>query len=139
MASINRVIIIGNLGADPEMRTLPSGEALCNLRVATTDKWKDRDTGDTRENTEWHRVVLYRRLAEIAGQYLKKGSPVFIEGRLRTRKWQDRDGQERYTTEIDASEMQMLGSRPTPVPADSSISVAATSPLMSAVFEDPPF
>jgi single-strand DNA-binding protein len=111
MSSVNKVILIGNLGADPELRQLPDGASVCNLRLATTEKWKDKTTGEAKEATEWHRVVLYRRLGEIAGQYLKKGSSVFIEGRLRTRKWNDREGQERYTTEIEASEMQMLGAR----------------------------
>lgn len=114
MASVNKVILVGNLGADPEIRAFPNGDAICNLRLATTENWKDKSTGEARENTEWHRVVLFRRLAEIAGQYLKKGSQVYIEGRLRTRKWQDKDGQERYTTEIEASEMKMLGSANTP-------------------------
>jgi single-strand DNA-binding protein len=113
MASVNKVILIGHLGADPEMRAFSNGDAVCNLRIATSEQWKDKATGEQRENTEWHRVVLFRRLAEIAGQYLKKGSPVFIEGRLRTRKWQDRDGQERYTTEIEASDLKMLGNAPT--------------------------
>jgi single-strand DNA-binding protein len=111
MASINKVILIGNLGADPEMRTTPAGEAVCNIRIATTEKWKDRTTGETRETTEWHRVVLYRRLAEIAGEYLRKGSSAYIEGRLRTRKWQDKEGKERSTTEIEAIELKMLGSK----------------------------
>ena len=111
MASINKVILIGNLGADPENRALPSGEAVCNIRLATTENWKDKSTGEKRELTEWHRVVLYRKLAEIAGQYLRKGSAIYIEGRLRSRKWQDQDGQERYTTEIEASELKMLGGR----------------------------
>lgn len=110
MASVNKVILIGNLGADPEQRAFANGDAVCNLRLATSEQWKDKATGEQREITEWHRVVLFRRLAEIAGQYLRKGSPVYIEGRLRTRKWQDKDGQERYTTEIEASEMKMLGS-----------------------------
>ena len=109
MASVNKVILIGNLGADPEMRAFSNGDAVCNLRLATSEQWKDKTTGEQRESTEWHRVVLFRRLAEIADQYLKKGAQVYIEGRLRTRKWQDRDGQERYTTEIEASEMKMLG------------------------------
>ena len=112
MASVNKVILIGNLGADPEMRTTASGESVCNLRLATTDKWKDKATGDARETTEWHRVVLYRRLAEIAGEYLTKGSAVYIEGRLRTRKWQDKDGKERSTTEIEGNELKMLGGKP---------------------------
>ncbi len=110
MASINKVILIGNLGADPEVRYTPDGDAVCTLRLATTDKWKDKTTGDMREMTEWHRVVLFRRLAEVANDYLKKGVPVYIEGRLRTRKWQDKEGHERFTTEIEASEMKMLGS-----------------------------
>ena len=109
MASVNKIILIGNLGADPETRDLPSGGTICNLRLATTEKWKDKTTGETKEISEWHRVVLFRKLAEIAGQYLKKGASVYIEGRIRTRKWQDKDGQERYTTEIEASEMKMLG------------------------------
>jgi single-strand DNA-binding protein len=109
MASINKVILIGNLGADPEMRYLPGGDAVCTLRLATTEKWKDKTSGDMRETTEWHRVVLFRRLAEVANEYLKKGAAVYVEGRLRTRKWQDKEGKERYTTEIEASEMKMLG------------------------------
>ncbi|HMV52465.1 MAG TPA: single-stranded DNA-binding protein [Rhodocyclaceae bacterium] len=111
MASVNKVILVGNLGADPETRYLSSGDAVTNVRLATTESWKDKASGEKKEMTEWHRVVFYRRLAEIAGQYLKKGSSVYIEGRLRTRKWQDKDGQDRYTTEIEATEMQMLGSR----------------------------
>ena len=98
MASLNKVILIGNLGADPETRYTTSGDAVCNIRLATTDSWRDKASGEQRESTEWHRVVFYRRLAEIAGQYLKKGSQVYIEGRIKTRKWQDKDGQERYTT-----------------------------------------
>lgn len=111
MASVNKVILVGNLGADPETRYMPSGDAVTNIRIATSENWKDKTTGEKREVTEWHRVVFFRRLAEIAGQYLKKGSSVYIEGRIRTRKWTDKDGQERYTTEIEATEMQMLGSR----------------------------
>lgn len=111
MASVNKVILVGNLGADPEMRYMPNGDAVCNIRVATTESWKDKQSGEKRELTEWHRVVFYRKLAEIAGQYLKKGSQVYLEGRIRTRKWQDKEGQERYTTEIEANEMQMLGRR----------------------------
>jgi single-strand DNA-binding protein len=113
MASVNKVILIGNLGANPEQRAFANGDAVCNLRLATTEKWKDKTTGDARETTEWHRVVLYRRLAEIAGEYLRKGSAVYIEGRLRTRKWQDKDGTERFTTEIEGNELKMLGSKPT--------------------------
>ncbi|MBE7540632.1 MAG: single-stranded DNA-binding protein [Opitutaceae bacterium] len=111
MASINKVILIGNLGADPETRHAPSGDAICNLRLATTDTWKDRETGEKKEATEWHRVSLFGKLAEIANQYLKKGSQVYIEGSLRTRKWQDKDGQDRYTTEIRCDTLKMLGSR----------------------------
>lgn len=111
MASVNKVILVGNLGADPESRYMPNGDAVCNVRLATTESWKDKASGEKKEITEWHRVVFYRRLAEIAGQYLKKGTPVYVEGRIRTRKWQDKDGQERYTTEIEATEMQMLGRR----------------------------
>ena len=110
MASINKVILIGNLGRDPETRYLPDGGAVTNVSVATTDVWKDK-SGEKQERTEWHRVAFFGRLAEIAGEYLKKGSPVYIEGRLQTRKWQDKDGQDRYTTEIVANEMKMLGSR----------------------------
>ena len=111
MGSVNKVILVGNLGADPETRYAPSGDAICNIRLATTDTWKDKASGEKKEATEWHRVSFYGRLAEIAGQYLKKGSQVYIEGSLRTRKWQDKEGQDRYTTEIVASEMKMLGSR----------------------------
>jgi single-strand DNA-binding protein len=111
MASVNKVILIGNLGRDPETRYAPSGAAVCNISLATTRNWKDKTTGEKREETEWHRVVFYDRLAEIAGEYLKKGRPVYVEGRLKTRKWSDKDGIERYTTEIIAEEMQLLGSR----------------------------
>ena len=111
MASVNKVILVGNLGADPENRFAPSGDAICNLRIATTETWRDKNTGERREATEWHRVVFFGKLAEIAGQYLKKGSQVYIEGSLRTRKWQDQSGQERYTTEIRGDEMKMLGRR----------------------------
>lgn len=112
MASVNKVIIVGNLGADPESRFAPSGDAVCNIRVATTETWKDKQTGEKKESTEWHRIGFYGRLAEIAGQYLRKGSQVYIEGSLRTRKWQDKDGQDRYTTEIRGDEMKMLGGKP---------------------------
>ncbi len=108
MSSVNKVILIGNLGADPELRSLPNGDTVCNLRIATTDKWKDKTSGESKESTEWHRVVLFRRLADIAGQYLRKGDPVFIEGRLKTHKWQGTDGQDRSSTEIEANAMQML-------------------------------
>ena len=113
MASINRVILIGNLGKDPETRYMSNGEAVTNITLATTDTWKDRN-GEKQEKTEWHRVTFYRKLAEIAGEYLKKGSQVYIEGKLQTRKWTDKAGSDRYTTEIIASGMKMLGSRSTP-------------------------
>ncbi|OZI63102.1 single-stranded DNA-binding protein [Bordetella genomosp. 11] len=112
MASVNKVILVGNLGRDPEVRYSPEGSAICNLSVATTSQWKDKNSGEKREETEWHRVVMYNRLAEIAGEYLKKGRSVYIEGRLKTRKWQDKDtGADRYSTEIVADQMQMLGGR----------------------------
>ena len=111
MASVNKVIIVGNLGRDPETRYLPSGEAVTNISVATTDSWKDKASGEKKELTEWHRVAFFGRLAEIAGEYLKKGSQVYVEGRIRTRKWQDKEGHDRYTTEVVADTMQMLGSR----------------------------
>ena len=111
MASVNKVIVVGNLGADPETRYLPSGEAVTNIRVATTDRWKDKASGEMKEATEWHRISFFGRLAEIAGEYLKKGSQVYVEGSLRTRKWQDKEGHDRYSTEIRADVMQMLGSR----------------------------
>ncbi len=108
---INKVILIGNLGNDPEVRYMPNGGAVANITVATSEQWKDKQSGELQERTEWHRVVLYRRLAEIAGEYLRKGSKVYIEGRLQTRKWQDQNGNDRYTTEIIANDMQMLDSR----------------------------
>src|SRR3954469_23750003 len=112
MASVNKVIIVGNLGADPETRYTPGGDAITNIRVATTDKWKDKASGEMKEATEWHRIAFFGRLAEVAGEYLKKGSQVYVEGSLRTRKWQDKDGQDRYSTEIRADVMQMLGRAP---------------------------
>ncbi|MBQ0216919.1 single-stranded DNA-binding protein [Alcaligenes faecalis] len=111
MASVNKVILVGNLGRDPEVRYSAEGSAICNISIATTSQWKDRTSGERREETEWHRVVFYNRLAEIAGEYLRKGRPVYVEGRLRTRKWTGQDGQERFTTEIIAEQMQMLGGR----------------------------
>lgn len=108
---VNKVILIGNLGQDPEVRYMPNGNAVANITVATSETWRDKQTGEQKEQTEWHRVTLYRRLAEIAGEYLRKGSKVYLEGRLQTRKWQDQSGQDRYTTEIVANEMQMLDSR----------------------------
>ena len=111
MASVNKVIIIGNLGRDPEVRYAASGAAICNVAIATSRSWKDKTSGERQEETEWHRVVFYDRLAEIAGEYLKKGKSVYVEGRLKTRKWTDKDGAEKYTTEIIAQEMTMLGGR----------------------------
>ena len=111
MASVNKVIIVGNLGRDPETRYMPSGDALTNIAVATTDKWKDKASGEQKEATEWHRISFFGKLAEIAGQYLKKGSQVYVEGKLRTRKYTDKDGVEKYSTEIVGDVMQMLGSR----------------------------
>ncbi|MDJ0940587.1 MAG: single-stranded DNA-binding protein [Woeseiaceae bacterium] len=108
---INKVILIGNLGQDPETRYMPSGGAVTNLRLATNESWKDKQTGEQKERTEWHSVAMFGRLAEIAAEYLRKGSQVYVEGRLQTRKWQDRDGNDRYTTEVVANEMQMLGGR----------------------------
>jgi single-strand DNA-binding protein len=110
MASVNKVILVGNLGRDPEVRYMPSGDAVANITIATTETWKDK-AGEKQEQTEWHRVAMFGKTAEIAGEYLKKGSQVYIEGRLQTRKWTDKEGQERYTTEIRADRMQMLGSR----------------------------
>jgi single-strand DNA-binding protein len=111
MASVNKVILIGNLGRDPEVRYTPNGSAVCNVSLATTRNWKSKDSGERQEETEWHRVVFFDRLAEIAGEYLKKGRPVYVEGRLKTRKWTDKDGVEKYTTEIFADQMQLLGGR----------------------------
>lgn len=112
MASINKAIIVGHLGKDPETRYAPSGDAICNFTVATSEQWKDKATGEKREATEWHRIAVFGKLAEICGQYLKKGSQVYIEGRIQTRKWQDKDGQDRYTTEIRCDVMKMLGGKP---------------------------
>jgi single-strand DNA-binding protein len=108
---VNKVILVGNLGADPDTRYMPSGKAVTNIRVATSESWKDRQTGDMQERTEWHSIVMYDKLGEIAAEYLRKGSQVYIEGKIRTRKWQDKEGKDRYTTEIIADQMQMLGSR----------------------------
>lgn len=112
MSSLNKAIIIGYLGKDPEIRYTASGDAVCNLTVATSESWKDKNSGEKKEQTEWHRISMFGKLAEIAGQYLKKGSLVYIEGKIKTRKWTDKDGQDRYTTEIHASEMKMLGGKP---------------------------
>ena len=140
---INKVILVGNLGADPETRYMPSGGAVTNIRVATTDSWRDKESGEQQERTEWHSVALFGRLGEIAGEYLRKGRQVYIEGRLRTRKWQDRDGNDRYTTEIIANEMQMLGGRADtggaparPAPAAAPAAAAAGSTSDSGDFDD---
>ena len=129
MASINKVMLIGNLGKDPEIRYMPSGDAIANLTLATTENWKDK-AGEKQEKTEWHRISMFGRLAEIAGEYLKKGSSVYIEGKLQTRKWQDKEGNDRYTTEIVANEMKMLGSRPSG--GDTSMDKPASSSAKSA-------
>ena len=112
MPNLNKVMLIGHLGADPEIRYMPNGKAVVNLRLATSESWKDKQTGDKQDRTEWHSVVAYDKLAEIIGKWLRKGSPVYIEGKLQTRKWQDKEGKDRYTTEIIAQSMQMLGGRP---------------------------
>ena len=134
MAAVNKVILIGNVGKDPEVRFTPNGNAICNLSVATTRTWKDKTSGEKQEEVEWHRVVMYDRLAEIAGEFIKKGKPVYIEGRLKTRKWQAKEGHDVYTTEIIAHEMQMLGgrddaqqsARPAPAAAPKAASKAST-------------
>ncbi len=126
---INKVILVGNLGADPETRYMPSGGAVTNIRVATSESWKDKNTGDQQERTEWHNVAFFGRLAEISAEYLRKGSQVYIEGKLRTRKWQDKDGNDRWSTEVIANEMQMLGGRPgSGAPAQSSAASAPAGP-----------
>jgi len=145
MASVNKVILIGNLGADPETRYLPSGDAVANIRIATTEVWKDKG-GEKQEHTEWHRIAFFGKLAEIAGEYLKKGSPVYIEGRIRTRKWQDKEGQDRYSTEIVADRMQLLGSRgggtesgarePKPAAAESGGGAKPAAKKSGASFDD---
>ncbi len=147
---VNKVILVGNLGKDPETRYMPSGGAVTNITVATSETWKDKATGQPQERTEWHRVVFFNRLAEIAGEYLKKGSKVYIEGSLRTRKWQGQDGQDRYTTEIVANEMQMLDSRsggstggyeepPMPTEAPQVASKPAAQPVKDDFEDDIPF
>jgi len=136
---INKVILVGNLGKDPEIRHSASGAAIANITVATSDNWKDKQTGEKQERTEWHRVVFFNRLAEVVGEYLKKGSQVYIEGRLQTRKWTDKDGQDRYTTEIVANEMQMLGSR-SGAQNDNQAAQSQPAPAQNFDrFEDPPF
>ena len=134
MAGINKVIIVGFLGNDPDVRTMPNGELVANITVATSESWTDKNTGERKETTEWHRIVLYRRLAEIAGQYLTKGSQVYIEGRLKTRKWQDSNGQDRYTTEIQGDNLQMLGGRQDEPKQQAKSSKAKPEPL-SAIAE----
>ena len=111
MPSVNKVMLLGNLGRDPEVRTFPNGDSVCNFSIATSTSWKDKASGEKKEKTEWHNIVMYRKLAEIAGEYLKKGSSIFVEGSLQTRKWQTKEGQDRYTTEVVADTMQMLGGR----------------------------
>ncbi len=148
MASVNKVIIIGNLGRDPEVRHLSSGTAVCSLAVATTRNWKDKTSGEKKEETEWHQVSLFDRLAEIAGEYLKKGSPVYIEGRLKTEKWQDKDGNDRYSTKIYAESLQLLGGRqdgeggqqrqaaPAPAPRQAAAPRPAPAPKAAGGFDD---
>lgn len=116
MASLNKVQLIGNLGKDPEFRAFSDGGSVASVRIATSEKWKDKETGELRESTEWHNIVFHNRLAEIARDYLKKGSPIYVEGRLRTRKWQTDSGEDRYTTEVRVDEMQMLGAKPEAAP-----------------------
>ena len=140
---INKVILVGNLGADPETRYMPSGSAVTNLSVATSEQWKDKQSGEQKERTEWHKVAMFNRLAEIAAEYLRKGSQVYIEGKLRTRKWQDRDGNDRWTTEIIADEMQMLGGRggggSAPMSSGSGSSSAPPQPPADDFDDDIPF
>ena len=144
MASLNKWIGIGNLGRDPEMRTFPSGDQVANVTIACTDKWKDKQTGEAKEHTEWVRLVFNGRLAEIAGQYLRKGSQIYVEGSIRTRKWQDQNGQDRYATEIRVDQMQMLGSRqdadsgerPSRAPASAPASPRAPAPSQGSGFDD---
>lgn len=131
MASLNKVQLIGNCGRDPEVRYTPSGSAICNVAVATSRKWKDKTSGEKQEETEWHRVVFFDRLAEIAGEYVKKGKPLYVEGRLKTRKWTDKDGVERYTTEIMADSLQLLGGREGEAPAAAPARAPASKPAAS--------
>ena len=140
MAGVNKVILVGNLGRDPEIKYTPSGVAVANFSIATSDEWKDKNTGEKQERTEWHRIVAWRRLGEICGEYLRKGSQVYIEGKLQTRSWEDRDGNTRYTTEIVAQSMQMLGSanRASSAAPSSGGQVATEEPLVVSD-EEPPF
>jgi single-strand DNA-binding protein len=132
---VNKVILVGNLGADPEVKYMPNGNAVANVTLATSESWKDKQSGEQKDKTEWHRVVFFRRLAEIAGEYLKKGSQIYIEGKLQTRKWQDKNGNDRYTTEIIANEMQMLGSRGGGS-ADFGASSSAAAPAAAATVDE---
>jgi single-strand DNA-binding protein len=145
MSSVNKVILIGNLGKDPEIRYLPNGDQVCNITLATSEKYKDKSTGEAKENTEWHRVVFFGKLAEVCGQYLQKGKKIYVEGRIRTNKWQDKDGNDRYTTEIVGNEMKMLGgkdeggsSRESPAPAArfERQPSSAPAPRKPATFDD---
>ena len=133
---VNKVILVGNLGADPEVKYMPNGNAVANVTVATSESWKDKQSGEQKDKTEWHRVVFFRRLAEIAGEYLKKGSQIYIEGKLQTRKWQDKNGNDRYTTEIIANEMQMLGGRGGGSADFGAASSSATAPAPAAVVDE---
>lgn len=135
MSSVNKVILVGNLGAAPESRYLPDGSQVCNLRMATTDKWRDKVSGEMREATEWHRIVLYRRLAEVASSYLSKGASIYVEGSLRHRTWKDREGNDRFTTEIEASAMEMLASARTPRVEPVSAQASVSKPVASAVID----
>jgi len=135
--SLNKVMLIGNLGKDPEIRYTPNGLAVANVTIATTEVWKDKQSGDNQERTEWHRVVMYSRLAEITGEYLKKGAKIFIEGRLQTRKWQDKGGQDRYTTEIVADSLEMLGGKTSSGGHDASSSSSSFSPAAKTSSEAP--
>lgn len=148
MASVNKVIIVGNLGRDPESRTFPSGDSVCNITVATTEKWKDKATGEAKEATEWHRIVFNGKLAEIATQYLRKGTAVYVEGSLKTRKWTDQQGVEKYATEIRATSMQMLSGKPdgggqaparAPAPAPAAGRAPAAAPAQQGQDDDIPF
>lgn len=136
MSDLNRVMLIGRLGADPEQRYMPNGKAVVNIRVATSETWKDRNSGEIQERTEWHSIVAFDKLAEIIAEYLRKGSQVFIEGKLQTRKWQDKEGKDRYTTEIIAQKMQMLGGKPQGERAPRQESAPASEPAPAGEFDD---
>lgn len=139
MKGINKAIVVGNLGNDPESRALPSGGAVTNISVATSESWKDKSTGENQERTEWHKIVFFNRLGEIAAEYLKKGSKVYVEGQLRTRKWQDKDGNDRYSTEIIGSEMQMLDSKGADTSGRSAPAARTAAPVAEVDLEDIPF